>query len=359
MTNTAQDEFLQSLNGEDLTPQQAAQLLQLGEGDTSTKLLETGSEPGASAAAVDGNQPSDAGTNEQNTGVTAEGDGKPAVVDEKDLNATNAVILAKDGKHTISFDKLVEAREGEQFAKQQLQVANQELERLRAEAQQRVDAGEAPTAADKQLAATQAAIDNGTVDLSAFGDFSDEEIAKGIHKLVEQRVSAALAAVDEKLKPIEAKLKPLEEQQVVDAATEHRNAIIAKHPDADSVVESKELADWINSQPSFVRAGYSAVLENGTTQEVIELFDSFKQATGVAQTDVKPEPKPGDVVAAAKAVIDKAKPNVPASLSDIPGGNAGPGTRDEAIADMDGAHMLEAMDRMSPKQIEAFLNRQV
>src|SRR5690554_2413514 len=38
--------------------------------------------------------------------------------DEDKYNADNTVILAKDNKHTISYDKLVEARQQAQQAKQ-------------------------------------------------------------------------------------------------------------------------------------------------------------------------------------------------------------------------------------------------
>ncbi|MFG9976450.1 hypothetical protein ACG3QR_32335, partial [Pseudomonas aeruginosa] len=42
----------------------------------------------------------------------AGGDQQGKTPDAKELNAENAVILAKDGKHTIGYEKLVEARQG-------------------------------------------------------------------------------------------------------------------------------------------------------------------------------------------------------------------------------------------------------
>ena len=72
-----------------LTPAQAAQLLELPQGDTASAEQ---ADPPVSAPAP---EPSPAAT-EKNTTKT-----DPA----EDLSAENAVILARDGKHTIPFDK--------------------------------------------------------------------------------------------------------------------------------------------------------------------------------------------------------------------------------------------------------------
>jgi len=351
MTNSAQAEFIQSLNGE-LTPEQAAHLLEMGEGDTGAA-PDIGGEPAASRVEGETAKPEGEASNIESTANAGNPDaGKGTATEElpEGLTPENAVILAKDGKHTISYDKLVEARQSSQEWKARAEAAQAELEALQAKAQARADAGEAPTAVDNQVATAQAAIDAG-IDPAIFGDFSEEALAKGIQTLVDQRVAAVMAQVD-------AKLSPIEQRVATDATEDHYKAIYEAHPDADSIVESKELADWIASQPSFTRAGYQAVLEGGTTQEVIELFDSFKQATGLTQAAAG-QPDPESVKAAAKAAIAKATPPVPASLSDFPGGAIGPGSRDEAMAGMTGQELLGAMENMTPEQIETYLNRQL
>lgn len=341
MTNTAQDEFIQSLEGE-LTPEQAAQLLGL-QGDSGEE-LQTGSEPDTSTVSGDGDSPQgDAGKNDTNTEVADTGKTAP----EAELDSTNAVILAKDGKHTIPYDRLTEARERAQGLSDQLRTANEELSRLRADAQQRVDAGQAPTVADNQLAAAQAAVDAGA-DITLFGTFSEEDIAKGIQTLVGQRVSAE----------VEKALAPLRQGQQEAAVDAHNQPIYDKHPDADSIYESKEFADWKAAQPAFARAGMEAVLANGSAQEVIELFDSFKQATGSTQAATDTKTPAVDVKAAAKAAVAKAAVPVPASLSDFPAGRVGAGSRVDAMADMSsGVELLNEMDGMSTEQLESFLNR--
>lgn len=333
MTNDLQNEFIQSLDG-DLTPEQAAQLLEMGEmGDTGAT-PETGGVPDASLGDGGDGGAGEAGASQSNNAGAGEGEPDPA----------NAVILAKDGRHTIPYDKLVQAREGERHWKAQAEAAQRQLEALQAASQAQAEAGQAPTTVDNQVAAAQAAIDQG-VDPGIFGDFSEEALAKGIATLVERQVEAR---VSKALEPIQAK-------QATDAVQSHYDAIYAAHPDADSIAESKELADWIAGQPSFVRDAYAQVFTKGSTTDVIELFDKFKQATGVTQA-VK-TPSPGALKAAAKAAIAATPAATPASLTDFPGGRPAGVSAAEAMSSMDAHEMLETMQGMAPEQIEDLLNR--
>ena len=334
---TTQDEFIQQHEG-NLTPELAAQLLELGEGDTGAH-PEIESVPDAPAIEKE-DAPEGGKETEANA---AEGD------------AQNTVILARDGKHTIDYQKLVDAREGEKHWKAQAEEANRKLAELQAAAEARAENGQAPTNIDNQVAAAQAAIDAGA-DPDLFGDFSEEALAKGIATLVEQKTRAIAAQIEARL---EEAVAPLQLKQVTDANTAHYQAIYSKHPDADSIVESKELTDWIASKPNFARAGYLAALEKGSANDVIELFDAFKTETGRTQ-NAAALPK-GDAKAAAKAAIEKAAPVIPASLSDIPGGRSGAPSADEAMDGLSGIDLLEAMQEKgwSPKQIETYLNRRI
>ena len=340
-SSTQLDNFLDSTIGAggDLTPEQAAQLLSLGiQGDTGAPSPELSSGPAAAPAPTDASP-------------------QPAAQPEPELTAENAVIMAKDGKHTISYDKLVQARETARAAQTeaqtlaaQLQAAQQQLADLQAQAQARADAGQAPTATDNQVAAAQAAIDAGA-DPALFGDFSEEALAKGITKLVEQQVAARMAAID-------AKLKPIEQQAATDATTAHFNAIYSAHPDADSIVESQEFAVWKGAQPAVVRAALDQALEKGSSTDVIEVFSAFKAAT---QQQSPPAAGKGAMTPAeaAKAAIAKAAMPVPASLSDIPGGRVAGTNVFEAMDTMNSHELLAATSNMTAEQIEAWLNAQI
>lgn len=365
MTTKQQNEFIQSLNGE-LTPEDAARLLEMGsEGDTGAQPEPSGA-PNAAGAA-----PASTASNEPAASTTAAGEGKDGAVKPQpdgvkpdgaatttpaEPDPSKTVILAADGVHTIEYQKLVDARKDAQTARQEADAAKQELAALKAEAAHRAQAGEAPTAKDTQVATATAAIDKG-VDPAIFGDFSDEAIAKGIATLF----ATAEASIEAKVKAqVEARLAPIQQEAAKSATDAHFTAIYAKHPDLDSLVQSKELDAWIKAQPSFVQAPMRDVIQQGTSQQVIELFDRFKQATGTNAANATQ--LSGDAVkaAAAAAIAKAAEPPVPNSLTDLAGGRPGAlATRDEQWAQMDGQALIGAMADATPEQIERFLNRRV
>lgn len=348
------NEFIQqhAPNGE-MTAEQAAQLLELADmGDTGEPTLESGSETPA-AAAAEAVQATDGAQATENVSST---DGNAASVEAED--PAKSVIMAKDNVHTIPYQRLQEAREGRQAAEareqellQKLQGAQQELEALRNQAQQRADAGIAPTDADKNLATAEAAMDAG-IDPDIFGDFSPEALAKGVQALITKSAPALLADL------VKQQVAPLQQKQQLTEQEAHEQAIYAKHPDLDSIIESAELDAWIESQPKFARPGYREVMKTGTAEEIIEFIDTYKEATGKTQAAAA-APASTDVKAAAKQAVEAAKPAVPVSLSDIPGGRAGPATGNEALANLGAVDMAEALMDKSPEQIEAFLNRSV
>lgn len=324
-----------------LTPEQAAAALAAGEGDTSAE-LENGGAPDATTvtddAATDGDNKAkpDAAATGEDAGTTTEA-GDPA----------NAVVLARDGKHTIPYETLVKHREGEQHWKAQAEAAQQQLAELQAQAQARADAGTAPTKTDNMLATAEAAIESGA-DVGIFGDFSEEALAKGIATLVEQQVQARVSAA----------LEPLATKQAKDAAAAHYDAIYSKHPDADSIAQSTEFAAWVNAQPSAVRNAYWGLFDaktGGTAEEIVEVFDAFKAAS----TPNPNTPAAADPKAAASAAVAAAKATPPASLSSIPGARVEGASELDRAADMSGPDMLEATKNMSPAQIEAWLDRQI
>ena len=346
MTTTQQTEFLQQ-HAQDgvMTPEQAAQFLELVEGDTGTKLPDTSSVPSAAPAdaAASTDQAAELEPSKNEPGTQA-----PAAEIEPD--PANTVILAKDGKHTIPFAKLEEARRNEQAARAAAQAAQNELAALRAQAEQRAAAGAAPTAADNASALVVKALETGDVDPAIFGDFSEGAMAKGIATLIKQGFVE-----------LRQEIAPLKEQQQLSEAEKHYAAIYQAHPDADSVAESQELDSWIASKPSFVRDAYRAVLDpqgNGTAAQVIELFDTFKKETGATQAAAAPAHSV-DPKAAAKAAIAAAQPAVPASLSDFPGGRAGASSRMEALDALSPADLAEALEAMPQAQRDLYLSRQM
>ena len=250
------------------------------------------------------------------------------------------VVLAKDGVHTIPYEKLEEARQGEQHWK-----------KVAAEMQAMLEA--APKAAPTPQATQSAPIETEPEAPAedVFGDYSEEAIKKGVEKLVSSQVGAIRAEMEAKLA---AALAPSQHAAAESAAESHFSAINKAHPDVESVVPSQEMANWIAKQPSFAQAGYKAVLEEGSAAEVIELLDNFKAATGRTAATGKPS-----AAAAAAAAIANARAVTPTSLSEIPAGSAAHHDQGEAMLEMTDAGLMSMFDGKTPEQINALMNRAI
>lgn len=374
MTTSVTDFFSSNQIDGALTPEQAAQLLELSaSGDTSTTLDNGGAPtttPAPEPAPAPAANESDSNTTTQNemqapapAAPAPEPAAAPATVaapapGAADPDPANSVILAKDGKHTIPYAKLEEARATSQHWKGIAEQTQQQLAQLQTEAAQRAAGGQAPTKTDNAVAQATAAIEQG-VDPAIFGNFTDEDLVKGIAKLVQQKVSELVAPVRADVESVKQSIVPLQHTAAKTATELHFEAIYSKHADADSLVESQELQNWIGQQPSFVQAAYRQVLDKGTAPEVIELFDNFKKATQPPAAAAAPTPNPGaDAAAAAQRIAAAtADPVIPHSLSDIPGGRSDARSPFEKVADLSGPQMLDAMSSWTPAQVEAFLNR--
>jgi len=99
----------------------------------------------------------------------------------------------------------------------------------------------------------------------------------------------------------------------------HRNTLLAAHPDIDSL-DTEKVREWIDTQPSMFRPTMLAAFEKGTTKDVVELLNMYKQSTGV--TSAAPatpaslaQTKPTAVPAAPKQPVD---PAAKAALAAVP-----------------------------------------
>lgn len=333
-----QEEFFQEHQVEGvLSPEKMTQMLTLGQGDTVV-------EP------TDGSAPAAASTETVTPPKVEEvaSTATPPVTEPVAEDDKPKVILAKDGVHTIGYEKLVEARDAEKAAKAQADAATAEAERLRLEIEA-LKKPATPAATTDKPAATPA-------DQVDFGDFSDEALKKGIDKLVAVKVAQAVeglqAQVAQQLAPVQLKAAQTE-------AEKHWSTLYSAHPDLDSIVESKELNDWIESKPSFARPGYRQVLTDGATAQVVEMVDAFKKETGkTAAPAAVAAPAPQDAAAVAKAAIANAQSKPPSSLTEIAGSTA---HHDEAGAmlEMSPTALMNKFAGKSPEQIEALLSRLV
>lgn len=355
---TSHESFYSGIDGA-LTPEQALQALALeGTGDTSTASVPDAGGAPTTTTATDDKGAAEAGTdNEQKQPAQGKADDGNTVdvnvteVDESQIDPSKAVVLAKDGKHTIPYAKLEEARKGAQQWQAAAEAAQQQLADLQAQAQARADAGQAPTKTDNMAATAAAAIEAGA-DADLFGDFSEAALKAGIEKLVAQQVATQVQA------HVAKAVEPLQAKHQQDAAAAHYDAIYKAHPNADSIAQSAEFKAWVDSQPSVVRNAYWGLFDGktgGTAAEIVEVFDAYKAATAKPSS----QPAAADPKAAAQAALASAKADPPSSLSSIPGGHAAGASALDATADMSGPEMMQATANMSPAQIEAWLNQQI
>lgn len=269
---------------------------------------------------------------------------------DTETEVEGAPVLSKSGAYTIPYEKLAEARNErnalrDRVAELEQQLAGlnshqqQNLATAQADAQDRAAAGQAQTAADTNLAAATQAMAEG-VDLSIFGDFSEEDLANGVAELnrramtqVEQRLMAAL---DDRLAPLRA-------QEAKTATTAHYETIYAAHKDADEIVESAEFAAWRDNLPAFAKAGVEHAMTKGSAQEVIEVFSAFRET--------KPQ-QPNTARTAPEAPARR----VPNSLSDVPGAAPMDKTQQILAAAGNAEALLDSMDSLTPEQRDALLD---
>lgn len=343
MTVDANSFIDDNFNDGNWTPQQAAQYLEDSmNGDT------------AQADSIE--TPADTAADEVTT-EPDDKDGKPATEAPTDTPKDTPsdddvegekVVLARDGVHTIPYEKHVAYREGERAAKEALAAANAELAVLRQQAQ--TPATVATTQQEQDIETAQAAIDAG-VNPDYFGDFSEEALAEGIKRLVNADVAAQVKAqVAEALKPMQAK----EQESALEA---HNRTIYEAHQDADSIVESGKFEAWKASQPSYIQAALDGVLQQGTAEQVVELLNNYKQSTTSTPEPAKAnKPSTDDLKAKAREAIKNTAPAIPTSLSDIPGGHKGATDITEQMQSMSPMELAETMMDWSPEKREQYLN---
>ncbi|MDP9895373.1 hypothetical protein J2W32_004471 [Variovorax boronicumulans] len=274
-----------------------------------------------------------AGTEAKTTDVPEAG--KPAATEDP----AKSVILAKDGVHTIDYQKLVDARE-------EAKAAKAEADALKA---QLAEVAKAPAAAPPAAAPPAAPPSASATDLAeVFGDYSDEAVKKGVNTLVANAMKGVHAELDAKLKPVEAAAQTA-------AFEAHLRTIYGKHPDAESIVVSTEYQKWLDAHPSFIRDRYEEIRTKGTADQVVELLDAYKAAQ---PAKAPPAPAAG-VDARVEEALAKAKPRAPASLSDIPAGSAAHHDEAGAMAEMTPMDLMNKFAGKSPAEIETIVRRLV
>ena len=77
---------------------------------------------------------------------------------------------------------------------------------------------------------------------------------------------------------VRSALAPIVEQLQQSKVEAHFNSIRSRVPDFDDIREPVQ--EWVKEQPEFVRPAFEQVLKQGSADQVVELLNAYKQATG-------------------------------------------------------------------------------
>lgn len=255
---------------------------------------------------------------------------------EAEGQAEEAVVLAKDGKHTIPFDELQKARDAAAFWQAQAEEAKQAIQQKREafEQSQQVDL----KSLRKQLRDATLLDDEALID--DLESQIDAEMVRVAQATAQQQFSAAMAAANEQA-----------EQRAISSAAE---SLIAKYPALD---HTKPTA---NAEAIAVVQALSAMYANDRPRATA-LSDAVAKVASMFGMDGNSQPDLSDAAAKADKAIAaaKAKPKVPSSMASIPSAPTPPTDEMQAIGQMSVQQMQDRMMDMPREKILALLARQM
>lgn len=282
--------------------------------------------------------------------------------EEPGKETEGAKVVTRDGKSTIPFKVLDDARQGKQAAEAALAEAQQTIlslaEQLRALKEGKPDPGAAEgekTADELRELAAQAG--------------EDAPWAKPVLEKLVDAVQAAheeLAELRGEREESEAQVKARLEQAAADALNANPTLVLWQTEAPDLFNEAVEFDRTLRRSPAMA-ARYPTF--DKRFERVVELVKANHQGEGIPlpeplATDppasaAKPAEKPSSADAKARAEEELRKAAEKSSittLSDIPGGGAGEVGTEEALSRMDATQIAEKFGRMSPQDIISWVS---
>jgi len=270
--------------------------------------------------------------------------------------AADPVILAKDGVHTIPFEKLVEARTEASTAK----TALEEQIRKNAELQAALD--KLATAQNAEVEGEATAEDTAAILDEVRKEFPD--LVTAFETMLDKERAVYTAKIDaqaQEITALKSDIAPVKEQAEKDDRAAHFDEVRKEHKDLDAIVAGEELGTWIESQPEILQKGYVEIINNGSAADVVTMLKTFKAATGYQPPagDTAGQGKEADGQTAA-GVKPEVKRPIPTSLSEIPAGSQAPHNPVDAIMSAGNPlKQIAAFDGKTQDQIEEILRKAV
>jgi len=151
-----------------------------------------------------------------------------------------------------------------------------------------------------------------------------------------ERQSAELSTLKKELAELKEMVSSVGSTVAETEQDKYMKPILEAHPDAVKLHESGDLNKWIAKQPRYLQAGYLFALQSdqATPQDVIEVFNIYKESSGLVKKDADPE-------AAQKAAAAKAAEEARLKKMEIPDGSRTSLTAEPDPDDFDSAFEQE------------------
>ena len=312
----------------------------------------------ASGGAIEGDTNASQSSEDEEIGKAPDAEGVQNQESEPESSKADPspVVLAKDGRHTIPFSELEEARE-----------RTKQLERELAEIRSKSNQGESP--------------DRGEVPDKKGDESTLRVLSDQLSELVLEREDAFFSGEIEKTRELSLKIAGIQNEMATQAATqaamsamEAREAERKAQADNQSAYELgiQRANDLVEKYPFLDPQGQEA------NQDAIDLVvaqrdkfmanglsfaDAIEKAVGKVaplfdkRPDIPSKSVANDATKKASEAISKAKNQVPTSLSQVPAGSAVHHDEGEAIREKSGLSLLSAFDGKSADEILKQLSR--
>lgn len=326
------DHFLEPANAEafdNLSDDDKARLFagESIEGDTTSTDIPSGEENSETPAAV-----AQVGTEEGEQG---------------DATGDDPVIVAKDGKHTIPYQELLDARETAKQLEQQIKEQGEQLAKL----QQSAEAAPVPVVV-KATETPPAMVDIDALERAAGEAWIEGDADKAVDlrrqinaELMRRAEENVQSAIEQKTaQNTEAGLfsttvtKSLERYPFLDAKAETANPEAIKE-----VVEFRDV---------YIAQGFAS--HEALAKAVAKIGPFYEKPPAAEVTKPTPE---ADAATLAAAAIAQIKQKVPISLSEVPAGSTAPHDEAEAIREMSGLSLMNKFHGKTPDQIMELMSR--
>jgi hypothetical protein len=132
----------------------------------------------------------------------------------------------------------------------------------------------------------------------SYGD-TMPEIPAAMMEMSKNMFHALSGSFDARIRQIQASMVPMQEDYRRVADEQHFHAIQQAHPDVivkengkwQRTALANELDTWLETLPEYKKLAYQKVRDEGTADEIIDLFNDFKAATGYS-VGTEPPPTP-------------------------------------------------------------------